>query len=35
MLKSNDDYDDPYDAQQNPTGTNHGTENGQNAQWPK
>jgi hypothetical protein len=34
MEQSNLDYDAPHDPQNNPEGTNHGTENGQNAVWP-
>ena len=35
MQESNARYDAPFDAQDNPTGTDHGTQNGQNATWPK
>ena len=31
MEQTQDNYDAPYDPDTNPTGTNHGTENGQNA----
>ena len=34
MEQSNADYDAPFDDNDNPEGTNHGTENGQNASWP-
>jgi len=33
MAQSNSDYDAPYDATTNPTGTNHGTQNGQAAYY--
>jgi len=33
MMQAQADYDAPFDETSNPTGTNHGTENGQDANW--
>jgi len=33
MMQAQADYDAPYDEISNPTGTNHGSENGQDANW--
>jgi len=33
MMQAQADYDAPYDETSNPTGTNHGSENGQDANW--